>query len=281
MTADLSPTTTYLSTAEAVLPVGHQWVSSLKITRSEILSQLDDPAKRSAVDFSQEARSKLDALKKSYIQIYLALHTKARLGVNEDRRKKALMEDKRLKILRELSGIQLMPRQHLEDIQTRFTELKSCFTLIERDMGTSPVCPHCEFRPGIELITSSAVSTLNELDDELDELLANWTETLLVNLNNPGTKDNLELLQPEARELVAKFIDQQALPEEFDQDFIQALDDAFAGLQKISVTIDKLCSVLLPGGSPITPQEMKQRLEDYLGEVTRGKDLDKVRIILE
>ena len=281
LTADLSPTTTYLSTAEAVLPAEHQWVSSLKITRSEILSQLDDPAKRSAADFSQEARCKLDAIKKSYIQIYLALHTKARLGVNEDRRKKALMEDKRFKILRELSGIQLMPRQHLEDIQTRFTELKSCFTLIERDMDISPVCPHCEFRPGTELITSSAVSMLNELDDELNALLANWTGTLLANLNNPGTEDNLELLQPESRELVVKFIDQQALPEEFDQDFIQALDDAFAGLQKISVTIDKLCSVLLPGGSPVTPQEMKQRLEDYLGEVTRGKDLDKVRIVLE
>jgi hypothetical protein len=38
---------------------------------------------------------------------------------------------------------------------------------------------------------------------------------------------------------------------------------------------------LLSGGSPATPAEMKKRFEDYLDELTKGKEPGKVRIVLE
>jgi hypothetical protein len=39
--------------------------------------------------------------------------------------------------------------------------------------------------------------------------------------------------------------------------------------------------VLLAGGSPATPAEMKKRFEEYLDHFTKGKELGKVRIVLE
>ena len=50
---------------------------------------------------------------------YLKLHLKARLGVNEDKRKARLMRDGRLQTLQRLSTIDLMPRQHLTEFQNR------------------------------------------------------------------------------------------------------------------------------------------------------------------
>ena len=47
------------------------------------------------------------------------LHLKARLGVNEDKRKARLMRDERLQTLQKLSTIDLMPRQHLTEFQNR------------------------------------------------------------------------------------------------------------------------------------------------------------------
>ena len=44
---------------------------------------------------------------------------------------------------------------------------------------------------------------------------------------------------------------------------------------------EELRSALLLGGSPVTPAEMKKRFEDYMNDITKGKELDKVRIILE
>ncbi len=38
---------------------------------------------------------------------------------------------------------------------------------------------------------------------------------------------------------------------------------------------------LLKGGAPATLEEMKKRFEEFLTELTKGKDVGKVRIILE
>lgn len=40
-------------------------------------------------------------------------------------------------------------------------------------------------------------------------------------------------------------------------------------------------AALLAGGSPATPAEMKKRFEEYLDELTKGKEPGKVRIVLE
>lgn len=281
LVADLSTTASFLSTAEAVLPAEHEWVGKMKIAREEILAQLGDPDKRAATTFRQQTHRKLTDLKKTYVQSYLALHIKARLGVNEDKRKTRLMTDERLKLLQKLSAIELMPRQHLSDFQNRLAGLKSCFALTEQEMEASPVCPHCSYKPGAEPPTAPAGTVLDGLDDELDKLVANWNQTLLTNLEDPTTKGDLDLLKPEPKKIVRGFIKKRALPDEIDQDFIHALGEVLSGLQKVPVKISDLHAALLSGGSPATPAEMKKRFEEYLDELTKGKEPGKVRIVLD
>ena len=115
----------------------------MKTARDEVLAQIGDPAKRSAAAFRQQTQRKLGDLKKAYLLAYLSMHAKARLGVNEDKRKAQLMGDERLKDLQKLSTIDLMPRQHLSDFQNRLAGLRSCFALTEQELEASPVCPHC------------------------------------------------------------------------------------------------------------------------------------------
>ena len=281
LTAELGTTAFFLSTAEAVLPVEHQWVDKTKDAREEVLALLSDPDKRSATTFRQETLHKLANLKNDYIQTYLGLHTRHRLGVNEDKRKTVLMSDKRLRKLKKLSAIELMPRQHLTEFQDRLAELKSCFALTENEMYAAPVCPHCGFKPSAEPINAAAGTVLDGLDDELDKLVLDWTKTLLTNLEDPTTEGNLDLLRSEPKRLVNRFIEKRDLPDELDQDFIRALEEVLSELQKVSVTSGNLRAALLSGGSPATPLEMKKRFEDYVDEITKGKDTHKVRIVLE
>ena len=253
----------------------------MKTVRDEVLTQLGNPDKRSAATFRQQTQRKLTDLKKTYVQAYLALHVKARLGVNEDKRKTKLMADERFKVLQKLSTIELMPRQHLTDFQNRLAGLKSCFSLTEQELNASPVCPNCNFKPGAEPPAAPAGSVLDGLDEELDKMVENWTQTLLNNLEDPTTKGNLNLLKSEPKKLVNGFIKKLALPDELDQDFIHALGEVLSGLQKVPIKITDLRAALLSGGSPVTPAEMKQRFEDYLDQLTKGKEPGKVRIVLE
>ena len=271
----LGPAASFLSAAEVALPTEHEWAHKMKAARDEVFSQLG------ASDGHGVTRRKLASLKKAYVQTYLDLHTKARLGVNDDRRKTALMGDERLKMLQKLSAIELMPRQHLTDFQSRLAGLESCFTLTEQEMDASPLCPHCSYKPGAEPHTKPVGTALDGLDDELDALVTNWTRTLLTNLEDPTTKGNLDLLAPQPKMLVDGFMQKRVLPDELDQDFIHAISEGLSGLQKVPVTAADLRDALLSGGSPATPAEMKKRFEAYLDELTRGKEPGKVRIVLE
>jgi predicted ATPase len=281
LVADLGAPASYLSTAEAVLPAGHEWISKMKALRDDIFTQIDDPAKRNAVAFRQQTQRKFLDLKKAFILVYLSMHTKARLGVNEDKRKAHLLGDNRLKDLQKLSTIDLMPRQQLTDFQNRLASLKSCFALTEQELEASPVCPHCSFKPGSEPATAPVATMLDYLDGELDKLVENWTQTLIANLEDPTTKDNLNLLKPKPRKLVDGFIKKRTLPDILEQDFIHALQEALSGLTRVSIKITALRDALLAGGSPATPAEMKKRFEEFLEILTKGKEPGKVRIVME
>ena len=281
LAVDLGSTASYLSTAEAGLPAEHEWVGKMKMVRADILTQFSDPKKRGEATFRQQTQRKLADLKNAYVQTYMALHTRARLGVNEDRRKAGLMGGKRLKVLRKLSIIELMPRQHLTDFQNRLAELKSCFSLTELELRASPVCLHCAYKLGAEPHFAPAGRVLDGLDHELDKFVANWTRTLLTNLEDPTTQANLNLLQPKPRKLVNDFIEKRELPDPLDQNFIHAMREVLSDLRKVLVKTDDLRAALLSGGSPATPAEMKKRFEEYLDELTRGKEPGKVRIVLE
>jgi succinate dehydrogenase flavin-adding protein (antitoxin of CptAB toxin-antitoxin module) len=131
------------------------------------------------------------------------------------------------------------------------------------------------------LSTAPAGTVLDGLDDELDKLVANFTQTLLTNLEDPTTRGNLDLLKPEPKKLVNGFIKKRELPDDLGQDFIHALSEVLSGLQKVPVKTADLRAALLSGGSPATPAEMKKRFEEYLDKLTKGKEPGKVRIVLE
>jgi hypothetical protein len=283
LAADLGYTASYLSTAEAVLPTGHEWINKMKTSRNEILIQIADPVKRSAASFQQQTQRKLGDMKKAYVLAYITMHAKARLGVNEDKHRSRLTTDERLKDLQKLATIDLMPRQQLSDFQGRLDNLKSCSKLTEHDLHALTVCPYCHFKPIEESVQGGtpAANMLDALDSELDKLVENWTQTLLTNLEDSTTKGNLSLLKPEARKLLESFIKKRQLPDDLKQDFIYALQEAFSGLSKVSVKIADLRDALLAGGSPATTTEMKKRFEEYLERLTKGKELEKIRIVLE
>ena len=264
-----------------MLSPAHQWVGQTKKVREDVLLQVANLAQRSTPSFRQQLLRRLTDLKKDYVNAYCDLHMKARLGINEDKRKTSLMRDERLVRLQKLSTIDLMPVQHLTDFQNRLAGLKSCVALAKEEIEGSPICPHCQFRPASETTAGPAGKVLAQLDDELDRLLAAWSQTLLANLEDPTTRENLSLLKPAPRKQVDSFVKKGELPDMLEQDFIQALQEVLSGLVKVVVRAEDLRAALLTGGSPASPAEIKKRFERYLDDLAKGNEPSKVRVVLE
>ena len=281
LVSEFGPTAAFLTAAEAVLPPSHEWVGQMKEARSEVVAELTSSDRREAVSFRRQSLRRLGDLKKGFVSVYLDRHAKARLGVNDDKRKTALMRDERFARLRRLSAIDLMPVRQMTDFQERLAGLESCFTLTREELEASPVCPHCGFRPALESESGPAGQVLAQLDDELDRLLANWTRTLLVNLDDPATHENLSLLQPERATRVSAFVAEGELPNVLEPEFVEALQEVLSGLFKVVVKAEDLTAALLAGGSPASPTEMKARFEGYLDGLAKGEDPAKVRVVLE
>jgi hypothetical protein len=279
--AEFSPLASYLATAEAALPSDHAWITKVQAVRHELLADMLDAGKRESHSFRQQGLQKLSGLKKDYSDLYVTAHGRARLGAKDDKLKSHLSKDARLGQLQRLSTIELMPRQQLSDYQNRLGGLRTCFALTQPDLDASPVCQHCNFRLVSEPDSVPASQTIRRLEDELDRLHDGWTKTLLDNLEDPTTQQNLGLLKSAPRKIVDGFLAARTLPDDVSHDFVAALQEALSGLSKVVITTGGLRAALLAAGSPATVPELKKRFDDYLVEIVKGKDASKVRIVLE
>ncbi len=275
------PTASLLSSAEAVLPTEHDLVNRMKTTRQNIFKALKQLNLNELSTQFQEIGIQLKTLKNDYTIAYINLHTKARLGVNDNKRKVKLHNDPRLQTLLKLEGIELMPKQQLTEYQNRLAGLKSCSALNEQDLDFSSICPHCSFKPSNEVGLTTGSQMIEQLETELSTMVTAWTSTILSNLEDPITNANMNLLKVDDRDQLETFIRSRELPIPLDNNFVHALKEVLSGLVKVIVNVKALQSTLQVTDGPATPRELKMRFDKYIDQLTKGKDPAKVRIVIE
>jgi energy-coupling factor transporter ATP-binding protein EcfA2 len=281
-TSDFTPILSYISEAEAILPLDNPVRVEIIDAKARITPVLGDSSKWTDREFRQDLMAELERLKRDYIAEYFNLHGNARMGVNEDEQKKRLMHDPRLAQLTALASVEILPKRQLTEFQNRLNAFIPCYTLTEQNLDTSPVCQYCKFRP-LECLTPIPVANvLAELEDRLDTISEDWIRTLLTNLNDPTVKKNIkQLLKPEQAEMIEEFISTRQLPDDLTSPFIRSLQELFSGLEKISITLEDLKHALLEKGTPCTVDELEKRFAEYVGTLTKGRERKKIRIVIE
>jgi hypothetical protein len=64
-------------------------------------------------------------------------------------------------------------------------------------------------------------------------------------------------------------------------DFLQTVKEALTGLERVAVPPEDILMALTEGGMPCTVQELLSRFRNYVDGQTKGKDPNKVRIVVE
>ena len=278
---DLGETASYFQTAAAVLPEDHEWAAAAAEARLDVLSRLRDRATWGDHGFRARTARRLRELKQEYIEEYLRLHSRARLGANADERKKRLLHDARIDRLARLTTIDLLPTVRLAGLQERLSGLERCFAPPGRDMKTAPECPRCHFRPTTHGGGAPVDEELSAIDRDLDQVLAEWTAALVENLNDPSTREQMELLGTRERRLVDGFLVSGTLPRALSEEFLQTIRDVLSGLSKVVLTGEGIRTALASGGLPATLDETRRRFEEHLARKAGDLDPAKVRILLE
>jgi len=278
--SELNQAATYLITAESMLPADDGWIVAMKQEREALLSRLADKTERAKSGFSYHLQQQLGTLQQTYRQIYLGLHKQARLGKEEDEEKQALLMDARLKALKKLAQISLLPKKQLIDLEAELNQLETCFDLEEYDLITQAYCPHCEFKAIFQQETAAS-EKLTTASENLQALYEEWTETLLNELKTVQDSEQWTLVEADKRVLLETFLIEENLPEEISPEFLAVVQEALSGLEKVSLNFQELQDTIKMGGFPVTMMELQQRIDRYLQDTIRGKNPHKIRVVLE
>ena len=276
----LSEYTSYLTSAESILPENHAWRTKCQAAKKKLRDDVLKPANRESESFRKKAIQALQTLKSEYITAYLELYHHARLDHKQDKQKAALVSDFRMDHLRQLAGIPSINRSQLIEIQDELGRLKTGENLTANDLASTPTAG--DFFPAMEKSGDiSADQRLRNLKDKLESVHTSWTKALLNDLDDPVIQDHLDLLKPAERKLVDEFRKAKELPDPLPPKFVTALQQALSGLSRVPVSTDKLFGALFPGGTPATVEEVKERFTAFADDLVKGQDRSKVRLVLE
>lgn len=221
----------------------------------------------------------LKPIKREYMEYYYEIHSKARLGVKDSKRKGQLMNSKTLAKLRKLTEIKgIFQKNKLELLERQLALLQICFELSPADLKDNHVCTKCKFTLSKE--NPVVEGRLDFIEDNLDKLLEDWTSALLSAMDDSLIWGNKKLLTKKQQELIDEFIASKELPETVDTYFINTFNTLFDKLDKVDIDVLDLIRTVQNMG-PSTVKDLKNRLLTYIDEQVKDKDLEKVRIIIK
>ena len=125
------------------------------------------------------------------------------------------------------------------------------------------------------------MAVLQQIDQQLDALVENWTRTLLDNLDDPTARKSIDLLPGEQKAAVKAFLKAKELPDKIGNDLVQGVQTALSGLVAIRVRPDDILDALSDGGAPSTVEQLRSRFDGFVQKLTAGKEQAKVRLVIQ
>lgn len=175
-----------------------------------------------------------------------------------------------------MSGISLLPAEQVKQWRSDWASLQVAESI---DPKTIELTPNpVNFSPRSEGGKASASVRLAQLDNQLTEMLSEWTQSLKSTLADPFLQ--LDLLSEVQRGEINAFISSGNLSTPVSKEFIAGVNEALSGLEEVKIsTMDLVAS--LGKGTPQTLDDVKARFDELLNKHCKGKDSSKVRIIID
>lgn len=274
----LSYLTSYLSNIEFI-DLGANFKQKLEAAKDEFRSARDSILTGTSGDAAaQKVNAALEKVKEEYIGIYFEEHKKKRLDIDDAKRRGKLQESSALANLRKLRCVEILSAAKLTKIEQDMANLKVCYELTPTELKTTHICPHCHYNLGDQV--PNVAGQLDNLDIRIDDLVTEWTQTLLNTISDPIVASQKEYLSAEQQKAIDDFIASGTLPKRVDDFFIKAIQALLKGFEPVVVDAKDLMDKLtkLP---PMDEVSFKQKLNELIAGYTKGKDEGKLRIIVK
>lgn len=269
---------TYISSIEFI-DLGSSMKSAIEDGKAEFREIRDSIMDGVAGDVAAgKVVAKLDKIKEKYIDIYFEEHKKKRLGIDDAKRRGKIQEGQALSNLRKLKGIEILSGAKLSELEQSMAELKVCYSLTPQDLKSSPICPHCRF--SLEDKAKNVAGQMEQMEDRIDLMVAEWTKMLLDTLSDPIILDQKKFLKAQEAKIIDDFVSSGTLPKKVDDFFVNSINALLKGFEPVVIEMEDLMHQLeeLP---PMDENSFKAKINDIVAGYTKGKDSGKLRIVVK
>lgn len=269
---------TYISSIE-FFDLGSSMKSAIEDGKAEFREIRDSIMDGVAGDVAAgKVVAKLDKIKEKYIDIYFEEHKKKRLGIDDAKRRGKIQEGQALSNLRKLKGIEILSGAKLLELEQSMAELKVCYSLTPQDLKSSPICPHCRF--SLEDKAKNVAGQMEQMEDRIDLMVAEWTKMLLDTLSDPIILDQKKFLKAQEAKAIGDFVSSGTLPKKVDDFFVNSINALLKGFEPVVIETDDLMHKLeeLP---PLDESSFKAKITEIVSSYTKGKDTGKLRIVVK
>ena len=227
---------------------------------------------------AQKVDVRLSKLKAKYIDIYFEAHKKKRLDITDAQRRGKIQEGRARASLRKLRSIEILSAAKLTDIETDMSGLKVCYELTPEELKSSHICPHCRYHLNDKV--KNVYGQLDNIEIRIEDLMAEWTKTLLDTISDPIVASQKSFLSAEQQSAIDEFIDTGALPKRVDDFFVKAINALLKGFEPVVIDTDDFMAKLeqMP---PMDEDSFKTKITELISDYTKGKDSSKLRIVVK
>ncbi|ALM22001.1 hypothetical protein AAT17_12550 [Nonlabens sp. MIC269] len=223
----------------------------------------------------EEYKTRLRQLKNRYADWYLKLYLKYRISEADNTQKQALLDSEEKAICDILKEADFLSSGQYHQWLSKLAKLQPADSGVNKELILT--APYQDFNP-IDFEDQSIVS-VQACKKELTELLGNWQQTLKDTLEDPMVKKNMSLLDPTQAKLLKDFeSDTVKLQKDNALAIRNAIMSLHKGLEKIELSLDGMKATF---NKPLTPDEAVEAFKVYVDNISKGKERDKIRIILK
>ena len=269
---------TYIMSIET-MNLGNTMKDEIETAKDSFRQIRDDiPEEMSGDDAAADVKDVLSKVKAHYIDIYFEEHSKKRLGVADGKRKGEIISSAKLANLKRLKTLSIFSAAKIDVLEKDLAGLKICYELTPDMLKTTHFCTKCNFLMGESEVPVKG--KLDTIEDRIDALTDEWTTTLYNTLSDPILEAQMKYLSSQQRTVIDTFIKTKVLPEKVDTFFVEAVNTLLEGFEPVSIPADELIDKLDALG-PCDIATFKNRMNDVLSAYTKGKDAEKLRIVVK
>jgi len=217
----------------------------------------------------------LNNLKDKYASYYLKSYLEQTISESDHTSMMSLLDSEEMQLCDLLMEANFLSSGGFQILKENIESLKQADPKVKKD--TILDIPYHDFNP--RDFKNKNASSIRELKSELIDIAAQWEKNMIEVLDDPIVKKNLKLVDPKKSKLLTQFKSGKIKLERSNAISIRdAINELHKEIEKVEIDTSELKKVF---NRPFTPDEAIDHFRSHIESRSKGKERDKIRIIIK